>query len=233
MPWVCKCSMMAPEDLKSPAKQPAASLEDILWIDETACGRRLIVRSERRVQIKIKVARSCAADRPNRSDRLRHWEPTGRANARPMTGSASSHDVQLHSGESQDSGYVLRDHSGMTESRFIALSPVADAAGPARPDLNPCNEGLGIERIAMSCQLRSRRTSRFLRTHDPGLFRRDGGFGLGFRAYLRFNAYLGFSACLWFHACLRIRAAVIDVHVKRTRCKPRGRPKRLRRKHRL
>jgi len=39
--------------------------------------------------------------------------PTGRANARPMTGSASNYDVQWHIGESRDSGSGAAHHPGM------------------------------------------------------------------------------------------------------------------------
>src|SRR3984957_8598463 len=118
-------------------------------------------------------------------------------------------------------------NSGMRKSGLPGLSlPAADAAGPARPDLNPGIEGLGIERIAaMSCQLRSDRAARFLRMHNSGPLDRDCGFGLGF------GAYLGFNASFWFHACLRIGAAAVDAHIKRTRREPRGGPERLWRKH--
>src|SRR5258708_6763115 len=108
------------------------------------------------------------------------------------------------------------------DSTALSL-PVADAARLAWPDLNPGIERLGVERTTVaSREPGSNRNARFLGAHNSRLVDRNCGFDLRFR-----NCGVGF----WFRTCLRVRAAAVDVHVKRTRRESRRRPQRLRRKH--
>src|ERR1700737_71722 len=72
--------------------------------------------------------------------------------------------------------------------QFALPLPVADAARPAGPDLNPRIERLGVERIAVPPrQFRSSQATRFLLAHtrNAGLMNNDPGLGLRFRARLR------------------------------------------------
>src|SRR3979409_405050 len=105
--------------------------------------------------------------------------------------------------------------------------PVADAARPARPDLDPRIEGLRIERISVSPrQFGSRRRARFLRAraHGSGLVNSHlwlGLFGLGFR----FRTFrLGFR----FRTRLGAPAAAIGLCLDRNRLEIGGRTERLR-----
>jgi hypothetical protein len=52
---------------------------------------------------------------------------TGRANARPMTGSAANYDVQLHIGESRDSGSGANAPSRNDDDTARSLAPAMTA----------------------------------------------------------------------------------------------------------
>jgi hypothetical protein len=77
-------------------------------------------------------------------------------------------------------------------ARFSLPLPVADAAGPAGPDLDPGIEGLGIERVAMvTGDLRARHQPR-LGASVCDARARSNHLGLGFRlsSHLRAVALL-------------------------------------------
>src|ERR1700730_16545390 len=108
--------------------------------------------------------------------------------------------------------------------------PFADAAGLARPGLNPRIERLGIERIAMSPrQLRSSRAACFpgahMRNADLGIHMRNAGLRNSFG-----NNDLGLGAR--FRADLRALVFTLGSCFELNRHELRGRPKRLRRKRR-
>src|SRR5258708_23395869 len=119
-----------------------------------------------------------------------------------------------------DSGpKVLRqtDDSGRRPNAPLLSPPVADAAGLARPGLDPGVARLRIERIAVALrQLDACRAARTLdmRNLHPGSL--DHGFAIGalFRARGR-------------------SVAAVGLGFDRNRCKLRFRPKPLRRQHRL
>src|SRR5260370_31562781 len=106
-------------------------------------------------------------------------------------------------------GFVRRAAIRAMRNSIPLTLPVADAARPARPDLNPRIEGLRIERIAVSpresgashgmrfCGARFFRA----RMRNPGHNSDPGNNDPGLSFGLSFRLSLGLS--LRFHACLR------------------------------
>src|SRR5258707_7271896 len=191
-----------------------------------------LVESRRRLPAQLdsgpKVLRQ-ADDSTNRQHR--HCEPTGRANARPMTGSAK----QSRAVEMAAAGLLRRfapRNDERTAKPIVPLPlPVADAARLARPDLNPRIEGLRVQGIAVSShELRAGCAARFLRMHARfyRVHMRNSGagnhdpFGLDDP---------GLSLRL--SARLRALASVIGFRLDRNRRELRGRPERLGGKQRL
>src|SRR3977135_244736 len=118
-----------------------------------------------------------------------------------------------------------------TQNLIPLALPVADAARPARPDLDPRIERLRIERIAVSPrQFGSRRRARFLRArvHGSGLVNSNFGSGL-FGPGFRFRTFrLGFR----FRTRLCAPAAAIGLCLDRNRLEIGGRTEPLRGKDR-
>ena len=108
----------------------------------------------------------------------------------------------------------------LVPSLFSVPLPIANAAGMAGPNLNPCVERLGVERIGVSSrQFCSNRSARF---HWPDVRNSDRpGNGMGFGFWFRLRLF-------WFRLRLRLGAAAIRVRFTGNRRKSGSRPKRLR-----
>jgi hypothetical protein len=115
-------------------------------IGSVLSGRTLVMKIFSRGVIAARAGqaqRRCGPSSSSFRVRANGSAPTGRANARPddrlrrgpMTGSARTSDVQLHIGESRDSGSGPSDHPGMTRVRIRGRSgkkPISRCEGRRR-----------------------------------------------------------------------------------------------------